>query len=188
MRLLLLAALFVPLLDHLAHTSVLSPACLVLLYLMLAQGLNLIVGFAGLLHLGYAAFFAIGAFAMAYLTSPQSPLNWQLNFFLALPLCVLISALLGALLAWPTLRLRGDYLAIVTMGFGLMLDPLLRNYDDVTKAITGLSAVGTPFPSQSPTLWYYLLLCVLLGCIGISYRVRHSSFGRALSTPPTSSP
>lgn len=180
MKILLALAFLVPVLDRVFHLNIMPPACLIVLYLMLAQGLNLIVGYAGLLHLGYAAFFAIGAFSMAYLTSPQSPFNLQLHFVLALPLTVLITSLLGALLAWPTLKLRGDYLAIVTMGFGLMLDPLLRNYDQNTKAITGMSAVATPVPSQDPTVWYLLLLVTLLLCVGVAFRVRHSRLGRAL--------
>ncbi len=182
MRLLLLGAILLPLCSQALGLNILPASCQILLYLMLAQGLNLVVGYAGLLHLGYAAFFAIGAFSMAYLTSPQSPFagQCQFSFYLALPLSVLLSALLGALLAWPTLKLRGDYLAIVTMGFGLMLDPLLRNYDDATKAITGMSAIAAPMDGPPVWLWYYLLLLALLGCIGLAYRVRHAPLGRAL--------
>ncbi|ODT75634.1 hypothetical protein ABS71_04220 [bacterium SCN 62-11] len=162
------------------HGSILPACCQVLVYLMLAQGLNLVVGYAGLLHLGYAAFFAVGAFSMAYLTSPQSPLGLQWSFYLALPLSVLFTLLVGALLAWPTLKLRGDYLAIVTMGFGLMLDPLMRNYDDATKAITGMAAIATPLAGMSTEAWYYLMLVGVLLCVGLAYQVRHSSLGRAL--------
>ena len=180
MRALLAFGLLLPVLNMLAQGSILPACCQVLIYLMLAQGLNLVVGFAGLLHLGYAAFFAVGAFAMAYLTSPQSPFNLQWSFYLALPLSVAFTLLVGMLLAWPTLKLRGDYLAIVTMGFGLMLDPLMRNYDDATKAITGMAAIGTPLAGMNTMMWYYLLLLALLACVGLAYRVRHSSLGRAL--------
>lgn len=173
-------ALVVPLLDGLLHLNVMPPACLILLYLMLAQGLNLVVGYAGLLHLGYAAFFALGAFSMAYLTSPQSPLGLVWGFLPGLVVAIGMTSVCGALLALPVLRLRGDYLAIVTMGFGLMLDPLLRNYDDATKAVTGMSAIATPIPSQSAMLWYYLLLAMLLLVIGFTYRIRHSRLGRAM--------
>lgn len=182
MRALLVVSLVLPGLSTLSGLDILPAACQILLYLMLAQGLNLVVGYAGLLHLGYAAFFAIGAFSMAYLSSPQSPLASALQwpFWAALPASVAITALFGGLLAWPVLRLRGDYLAIVTMGFGLMLDPVLRNYDDSTKAITGMSAVASPIPNPSALFWYYSLLgCVLL-VIAIAYRIRHSSLGRAL--------
>lgn len=173
-------ALLLPLLDAALHWNVLPAASQVLIYLMLAQGLNLVVGMAGLLHLGYAAFLAVGAFSMAYLTSPQSPLHLELPFYLGLPGSVLITAAVGALLAWPVLRLRGDYLAIVTMGFGLMIDPLLRQFDDTTKAITGMSGVATPFAGQPPAGWYYLLLAALLLTVGLAHRVRHSGLGRAL--------
>lgn len=180
MRALLALGLLLPLLDQSLHWNIMPASCQILLYLMLAQGLNMIVGFGGLLHLGYAAFFAVGAFSMAYLTSPQSYLKLEWSFFAALPVSVAISAAMGALLAWPTLRLRGDYLAIVTMGFGLMLDPLLRNYDEVTKAITGLGGVAGPFANELQVAWYYLLLVGLLVCVALAYRVRHSSLGRAL--------
>ncbi|MBX3167860.1 MAG: branched-chain amino acid ABC transporter permease [Candidatus Eremiobacteraeota bacterium] len=180
MRGLLLFGLLLPLLNAAVQGSILPACCQVLIYLMLAQGLNLVVGYAGLLHLGYAAFFAVGAFSMAYLTSPQSPFHLQWSFYLALPVSVAFTLLVGALLAWPTLRLRGDYLAIVTMGFGLMLDPLMRNYDDATKAITGMAAIATPFAGINAMIWYYLLLAGVLVCVGLAYRVRHSSLGRAL--------
>jgi branched-chain amino acid transport system permease protein len=178
MRELLGVGLLLPLLNSALHWNALPAFCQILIYVMLSQGLNWVVGFAGLLHLGYAAFFAIGAFAMAYLTSPQSPLHWQLSFYAGLPLSVLVTAGLGALLAWPTLKLRGDYLAIVTMGFGLMLDPLLRNYDQTTKAITGMSGIAAPFTNG--VFWYYLLLAAVLVSLALSHRLRHSSLGRAL--------
>jgi branched-chain amino acid transport system permease protein len=180
MRGLFALGLLLPLINAAVQGSILPACCQVLIYLMLAQGLNLVVGYAGLLHLGYAAFFAVGAFSMAYLTSPQSPFELQWSFFLALPLSIVFTLLIGALLAWPTLKLRGDYLAIVTMGFGLMLDPLMRNYDDATKAITGMAAIATPFRGINTMVWYYLLLAALLLCVGLAYRVRHSSLGRAL--------
>jgi branched-chain amino acid transport system permease protein len=182
MKALLVLGLLLPFLNAGLGLNILPASCQILLYLMLAQGLNLVVGYAGLLHLGYAAFFAIGAFSMAYLTSPQSPFAhlFQWSFYLALPASVLITSAFGALLAWPTLKLRGDYLAIVTMGFGLMLDPLLRNYDESTKAITGMSAIAAPLPGASVEVFYILMLLALLACVTVAYRVRHSSVGRAL--------
>ncbi|MBT9583751.1 branched-chain amino acid ABC transporter permease [bacterium] len=180
MKALLGLGLLLPLVDWAMRWSILPACCQVLIYLMLAQGLNLVVGYAGLLHLGYAAFFAVGAFSMAYLTSPQSPFELSWSFYVAVPLAVAITTAVGALLAWPTLKLRGDYLAIVTMGFGLMLDPLLRNYDDATKAITGMAAIARPVANCPNMAWYYVLLAGLLLCIVLSYRVRHSSLGRAL--------
>ncbi len=184
----ILAALLYPLLDAALGVRMMPALCQIAIYLMLAQGLNLVVGFAGLLHLGYAAFFAIGAFSMAYLTSLQSPLadvfSW--GFWPSLVTASLFTMAVGALLAWPLLRLRGDYLAIVTMGFGLMLDPILRNFDDQTKAITGMSAIASPtfgpytLDNQDVTGWYYLLLVGLALCFGLCYRIRHSRLGREL--------
>src|ERR1017187_8600212 len=111
----ILAALAVvyPLLDKLLQIHVVPAACQILIYSILAQGLNIVVGFAGLLHLGYAAFFAVGAFSMAYLTSPQSPIaaHCQWGFWPALAVSCLITTVSGLALAAPVLRLRGDYLA-----------------------------------------------------------------------------
>ncbi len=186
--LVVLAALLYPLLDAVLGVRMMPALCQIVIYLMLAQGLNLVVGFTGLLHLGYAAFFAVGAFSMAYLTSLQSPLaaSFSWGFWPSLVVASLIAMAAGALLAWPLLRLRGDYLAIVTMGFGLMLDPILRNFDDQTKAITGMSAIASPtfggyvLDSQNVTGWYYLLLAGLALCFGLCYRIRHSRLGREL--------
>lgn len=181
-------ALAYPFLDKALGVQMLPALCQILIYLMLAQGLNLVVGFAGLLHLGYAAFFAVGAFNMAYLTSLQSPLADQFSwgFWPSLVLSSLLTMLAGVLLAWPLLRLRGDYLAIVTMGFGLMLDPILRNFDDQTMAITGMSGIASPtfgsfkLDNQNVQGWYYLLMAGLALCFALCYRIRHSRLGREL--------
>jgi branched-chain amino acid transport system permease protein len=178
--------LLYPVLDQVLGLHVVNPACQILIYAMLAQGLNIVVGFAGLLHLGYAAFFAVGAFTMAYLTSPQSPLAMNWPFWPALLASCALTTLVGLALAAPVLKLRGDYLAIVTMGFGLMIDPILRNYDEYTKAITGLSAVAPPslgsmhLDSNNATGWYYFLLVCLAGCVLLCHRLRHSRLGREL--------
>jgi branched-chain amino acid transport system permease protein len=183
-----IAALLYPFLDNALEFRIMPALCQIVIYLILAQGLNLVVGFAGLLHLGYAAFFAIGAFSMAYLTSLQSPLaeHFSWSFWPALVGSSLFTMLAGILLAWPLLRLRGDYLAIVTMGFGLMLDPILRNFDDQTKAITGMSGIASPkfgslvLDNQNVTGWYYLLLLGLTLSFALCYRIRHSRLGREL--------
>ena len=91
---------------------------LVGLYVLLALGLNIVVGYAGLLDLGYVAFYAVGAYLTALLTSPTSSLGWGLPFWVALPIVVVGAAVTGLLIGAPVLRLRGDYLAIVTLGFG----------------------------------------------------------------------
>jgi len=178
--------LIYPALDAGLGMHTLSSACQILIYLMLATGLNIVVGMCGLLHLGYAAFFAIGAFVMAYMTSPQSPFNLQWGFWPALVGSCVITGVLGAAVAVPTLKLRGDYLAIVTMGFGLMLHPILSNFDEQTKAITGMSGVASPgfgswhLTSQNAIGWYYFLAVWVGVCWLAAERVRHSSLGRSL--------
>ena len=96
-----------------------------LLFIMLALGLNIVVGYAGLLDLGYVAFFAVGAYTYALLASPQ--LGLHLPFWIILPIGALIAGIFGALLGTPTLKLRGDYLAIVTLGFGEIIRIFLNN-------------------------------------------------------------
>lgn len=182
------ALLLFPIIDAGFGLRVLPAACQILIYLILAQGLNIVVGFAGLLHLGYAAFFAVGAFTTAYLTSPQSPLAsyTQCGFVPALLASIAVSAGFGAALAAPVLRLRGDYLAIVTMGFGLMLDPILRNFDETTKAIAGLSGIASPsigglsLSNQSTTAWFYFLWMHLVLVLWFCSRLRHSRLGSEL--------
>jgi len=173
-------ALLALVLPFVVPSDVMPALCQVLIYIMLAVGLNLVVGLAGLLHLGYAAFFAIGAFSMAYLTSPQSPFGLQWGFWPGVVGATIITSLLGALVTWPTLKLRGDYLAIVTMGFGLMIDPILRNFDDQTKAITGMSQVAGLLDSNNTRGWYFFLLVWLALCVLLAARVRDSRLGRSL--------
>ncbi|GAB4287969.1 MAG: hypothetical protein Fur0025_21920 [Oscillatoriaceae cyanobacterium] len=119
-----LAILF-PFADAVAQTSWIATIIQILIFVMLALGLNITVGFAGLLDLGYAAFFAIGAYTTGLLSSPQLDLEW--NFWLVLPIAAAVAALAGLILGTPTLRLRGDYLAIVTLGFGQIVPILFRN-------------------------------------------------------------
>src|SRR5206468_2543349 len=112
-------ALAFPIIDGFLGLGWEAKAVPIALFIILALGLNVVVGFAGLLDLGYAAFFAIGAYSMAFLTSPQSPIPWvaqgnQVNFFLAMFISASVAAVFGVILGAPTLRLRGDYLAIVT--------------------------------------------------------------------------
>src|SRR6202158_3487352 len=119
-------------------------------YVLLAIGLNVVVGFAGLLDLGYAAFFAIGAYTYALFASSQlgtSPLhhNFPLPFFLMLILGMLVAASFGALLGFPTLRLRGDYLAIVTLGFGEIVPVLSYNLPQWTGGINAIGGIDQPW-------------------------------------------
>jgi branched-chain amino acid transport system permease protein len=108
---------------------------------MLALGLNIVVGFAGLLDLGYAAFFAIGAYATGLLSSPQLGIQW--NFWLILPIAAVVAGIAGIVLGAPTLRLRGDYIAIVTLGFGEIVPVVFRNLTNVRLEEPISKIVGT---------------------------------------------
>src|SRR5690348_4937074 len=109
------------------------------IYILLALGLNVVVGYAGLLDLGYVAFYAIGAYSYALLASPQ--LGLHVPFWLVLPVAPFLAALFGVLLGAPTLRLRGDYLAIVTLGFGEVIRILLNNLDVITNGPRGVTNI-----------------------------------------------
>ena len=157
---------------------------------ILALGLNVVVGFAGLLDLGYAAFFAIGAYTAAFLTSPTSPIPYfvehPLDFWLTMLASALVAALFGILLGAPTLRLRGDYLAIVTLGFGEIVPLVVRNADKLTKGTQGMNPIGTPtlpilgrFPPVETLHWYYLVIAVVLLSVLLTSRLRSSRIGRA---------
>jgi len=176
------------------------------IYAMLALGLNVVVGFAGLLDLGYAAFFAIGAYVFGLIGSAHfqpsshfsSPLiSWgsngiHANFWFFLPLCALVAALFGLILGTPTLRLRGDYLAIVTLGFGEIVHKTVINlgpsnafgWPDITGGDNSLSGIfqpqiaGLQF-STDQVPWYYLGLVVLTLIIMIAYSLQNSRLGRA---------
>ena len=166
-----------------------------LLYVMLALGLNIVVGMAGLLDLGYIAFYAVGAYLYALLASPQFGLHWPV--WAVLPLGALVAGVFGALLGAPTLRLRGDYLAIVTLGFGEIVRIFLNNLNspiNITNGPQGISQIdpiriatqplsktldvfGLSFPSVY--LYYYLFLLLTLLVIFITLRLEDSRLGRA---------
>jgi branched-chain amino acid transport system permease protein len=151
------------------------------LYIILALGLNLVVGYCGLLDIGYVAFYAIGAYSYALLASPQ--FNIHLPFLAVLPIGSALAAVLGILIGFPTLRLRGDYLAIVTLGFGEMIRFLLNNLNSVTNGPQGISGIDVPtvgaWQLATPRDFYYpvLGLCVLL--VAVMVRVQRSRVGRA---------
>src|SRR6266542_4474671 len=143
---LLIAALVLPMASIYAPdgTALVSQATRAGTFVLLAIGLNVVVGFAGLLDLGYAAFYAIGAYTYALLASPQlasSPAHHAFhgNFWILIFVSLAVAAAFGAILGFPTLRLRGDYLAIVTLGFGEIVPQLFYNFDDWTG---GINAVG----------------------------------------------
>lgn len=167
-----------------------------LLYVMLAIGLNLVVGFAGLLDLGYIAFYAVGAYTFAFLASPHFELH--LPFWLVLPLGAVFAALAGIILGLPTLRLRGDYLAIVTLGFGEivrifmnnlnhpvnitngpqginMIDPLVLFGWDISKPVR----IGEDITINSLFLYYYVFLAFVVLSIILVQRLQISRVGRA---------
>ena len=122
-----------------ASRGAVDVATLALIYVMLGLGLNIVVGFAGLLVLGYAAFYAVGAYAYAYLAQ-----QYGLSFWLCLPIAGALAALTGFLLGLPVLRLRGDYLAIVTLGFGEITRLLLNNLNSITGGPDGIGNIPRP--------------------------------------------
>jgi branched-chain amino acid transport system permease protein len=165
------------------------------LYVLLALGLNIVVGFAGLLDLGYIAFYAVGAYTYALLASPQ--FNLHLPFWVILPIGAAVAALFGVLLGAPTLKLRGDYLAIVTLGFGEIIRIFLNNLSrpvNITSGPQGIARIdpftldGFSFGAyetflglefSGPIKYYYLLLLVALGIIVVNVRLQNSRVGRA---------
>jgi branched-chain amino acid transport system permease protein len=155
-------------------------------FALMGLGLNIVVGFAGLLDLGYVAFFAIGAYTMGVLTSPEMTwLPFHLTFWEALPFAMLLSVLSGFVLGIPVLGMRGDYLAIVTLGFGEIIQRLaisdwLKPYIGGSNGITLIpkAAIG-PIRFDSPQTVYYLFVAGCVLAAFISQRVKFSRLGRA---------
>ncbi len=183
-------------------------ADMALLYVLLAIGLNIVVGYAGLLDLGYVAFFAVGAYMYGLLASPQLtesfpaiaaafPNGLHMPLWLIIPVGAGLAALFGVLLGSPTLKLRGDYLAIVTLGFGEIIRVFMNNLDapiNITNGPKGIDQIdpikffgvslGKPlhiggFEVASVTLYYYLFLVLVLFSVLISHRLQFSRIGRA---------
>ena len=168
---------------------------LAILFTLLALGLNIVVGFAGLLDLGYVAFYAVGAYVYALLASPHFGLH--LPFWVILPIGAVTAALFGLLLGAPTLKLRGDYLAIVTLGFGEIIRIFLNNLArpvNITNGPQGIAGIdpfrigGVSFAKtdtflglaiSGPMKYYWLLLLVLVAVIAINLRLQNSRIGRA---------
>jgi branched-chain amino acid transport system permease protein len=163
----------------------------VLLYAMLALGLNIVVGYAGLLDLGYIAFYAIGAYVYALLASPHFGLHW--SPFIILPIGAIVAGFFGVMLGAPTLRLRGDYLAIVTLGFGEIVRLFMNNLDrpvNLTNGPQGINLIDPLISLQQPlqlfglritaVYFYYYLFLVLAGTVVfVSIRLQDSRVGRA---------
>ncbi|HEX4984972.1 MAG TPA: ABC transporter ATP-binding protein [Burkholderiales bacterium] len=168
---------------------------LAILFALLSLGLNIVVGFAGLLDLGYIAFYAVGAYCYALLASPHFGLH--LPFWAILPFGAVVACVFGVLLGAPTLKLRGDYLAIVTLGFGEIVRVFLNNLSqpfNVTNGPQGITLID-PFrigaldfsrndslaglSFSGPIKYYYLLLAVLVLAICVNLRLQNSRLGRA---------
>ena len=205
---LIIAAIVFPMVTIFATdgTALVSQATRAGYFVLLAIGLNVVVGFAGLLDLGYAAFFAIGAYTYALLASPQlasSPAHHavHLPFWLMLFVAMFVAAAAGAILGFPTLRLRGDYLAIVTLGFGEIVPQLFYNFDQWTGGINAVGIIDQPvLPAWIQGPWsgdgpiqivrnfnfggdpvaFYVLICILIAAAVILVsNLYRSRLGRA---------
>ncbi len=173
-------------------------------YVLLTLGLNVVVGMAGLLDLGYAAFFAIGAYTFAFIASDHlqvTPLHTSLHipFWIVLIVALFVAASFGLILGAPTLRLRGDYLAIVTLGFGEIVPRVFKNASVWTSGVNGISALDTPmlpfwlqgpwsgdplqivqnFKIFDPLAYYVIMVVLLVICVVLVRNLQHSRMGRA---------
>jgi len=170
-----LSAIAVPFILNRYQTEIIT---LGLLYITLAIGLNYIVGLCGLLALGYIAFYAIGAYTYAILNT-----QFGLNFFICLPLGFATGALAGTLVGLPVLRLRGDYLAIVTLGFGEIVRIVLNNWDSLTAGPNGIMGIARPtlfgFKFGTPGGYYFLAAVLAALAIYMQARLIGSRLGRA---------
>ncbi|MEQ9812478.1 MAG: high-affinity branched-chain amino acid ABC transporter permease LivM [Azospirillaceae bacterium] len=183
------------------NRSMIDLATLVLLYIMLGWGLNIIVGLAGLLDLGYVAFYAVGAYSFALLS-----LYFGLDFWICLPVAAILAAFAGLMLGFPVLRLRGDYFAIVTLGFGEIIRIILENWSEFTGGPDGIRSIPDPSffgfadftpeaggglpafhevfgleysPLQRIIFLYYLILVLALAVNFVSVRLRRQPLGRS---------
>ena len=167
-----------------------------MIYILLALGLNIVVGYAGLLDLGYAAFFAIGAYTMGLFNSPLQGMEW--GFWKVIWLSALVSAIFGIIIGAPTLRVRGDYLAIITLAFGEIIPVAIRNLGDINLEVggwvltrrfnltggeNGINPIGRPtFPGISfdeSAPWYFLILVIGAASLWVMSRMATSRLGRA---------
>jgi ABC-type branched-subunit amino acid transport system permease subunit len=155
------------------------------IYILLALGLNIVVGLAGLLDLGYAAFFAIGSYTFAFASSPQAFPHLDIPFWPMLVVGAVVAATFGILLGAPTLRLRGDYLAIVTLGFGEIVPAVFVNADTYTRGVNGIGGIhqpslpGVDFSFINPYPFYVTMIVILAVVMVLIYRLQGSRLGRA---------
>ena len=171
-------ALALPFISSTYQTNIMTSF---LLYICLGLGLNIVVGLAGLLDLGYVAFYAVGAYSYALLNH-----HFGLDFWLILPIGGVLGAIFGVLLGFPVLRLRGDYLAIVTLGFGEIIRLVLENWSSFSQGPSGISGIDRPGLfgyemniSEVTTYVYYLMLVMVLLTILFVNRLKNSRIGRA---------
>lgn len=160
------------------QTNIMTKA---LLFVVLGLGLNIVVGFAGLLDLGYVAFYAVGAYSYALFN-----LHFGMGFWAILPVGGILAALFGVMLGIPVLRLRGDYLAIVTLGFGEIIRLVLENWGELTNGPAGISNIPKPYLfgvdlglEQMTTAMYFLTLALVFVTIFVVRRLNRSRIGRA---------
>ena len=202
------ALLVLPFLVQIAGNAWVRIIDIALLYVLLALGLNIVVGYAGLLDLGYVAFYAVGAYMLGLLASPQLsdhfasiaaafPTGLHTPWWAVIPLGALVAGVAGVLLGAPTLKLRGDYLAIVTLGFGEIVRVFMNNLDapvNITNGPKGIAAIdeismfgqslgrrheifGLEF--SKVTNYYFLLVLLVVLAVFICYRLERSRIGRA---------
>jgi branched-chain amino acid transport system permease protein len=171
-------ALVFPFVFSMYQTNIMINA---LIYVMLGLGINIVVGLAGLLDLGYVAFYAVGAYSYALLNY-----HYGLNFWLALPIGAATGAFFGILLGYPVLRLRGDYLAIVTLGFGEIIRLVLENWNAFSFGPSGIANIPRPgipgldFSLQQATIFiYFMMIGLVIFTIFVVNRLQNSRIGRA---------
>ncbi|MEF2145243.1 MAG: branched-chain amino acid ABC transporter permease [Desulfovibrionaceae bacterium] len=176
--LVIIGALAFPHLFNFYHTNVMVNF---LIWVVLGLGLNIVVGLAGLLDLGFVAFYAVGAYSYALLNH-----HFGLSFWVVLPIGMLLGAFFGLLLGYPVLRLRGDYLAIVTLGFGEIIRLVLENWSSFTFGPSGISNIDRPpffgikLSIQDSTMYmYYIMLALVIFTIFVVTRLKNSRIGRA---------
>ena len=167
-----------PFLFSMYQTTIMSTA---LIYVMLGLGLNIVIGLAGLLDLGYVAFYAVGAYSYALLNY-----HFGITFWVALPIGGVLGAIFGIILGYPVLRLRGDYLAIVTLGFGEIIRLVLENWNEFSFGPSGISNIPRPdFLGMDMSLQaninfiYYILIGLVIFTIFVVNRLQNSRIGRA---------
>lgn len=173
--LLLIPVLAVP---FAAQNYIIDVAVLAGIYIILALGLNVVVGYTGLLNLGFVAYYAIGAYSFALINTKLG-----LGFWAAMPVSVIITTLAGFLFAVPALRLKGDYLALVTLGFGEIVRITLNNWDSFTNGPNGIGGISAPtlagMPLETLSAYYYLVLFFVIVAVLVMGRVQRSKIGRA---------